>query len=680
VPAGTDDQFFGTGKMRQLFISVLLLLAVAAQGQVNIFLGTSGDHGQLSPAASYPFSMLDIGPQTYPNTHTGYEHKAKLFLGFTHGRLEGVGCMGSGGNLLLKPFMNSPTNELFRKTENGSPGFYAVSFANGIRAQMTLKEKAGLEQYHFPVGKHGFYIDLSHAFMNGFKAERHEASAKGISGWIESGTTCQVGTYRIYYDLEFDQAVRFADSTAHTFTIMTSSPNVTIRVAFSSVSTAYAKADINRQSFARVKTQSKLAWNELLNSIKVSGDPAEAKLFYSLLYRCFHAPFAISESDGSYRGSDGSLQHTTAKAYSSWTIWDNYKTALPLLSIIQPGRYQDMVTSIANLYRFGKRNWATQNEPSNTVRTEHAIVVLLDAYRKGYRVDFKSIRDSLLAETDHLDFSRPDKALESSYDTWGMAQILAILHEDSLSKVYLAKAANWKTYWNKDFKDLTKSDVDDLNARHMYQGTIWQYRWFAPFDMQGLIEACGGEAEYLKQLDAFFAGDYYNAANEPDIQVPYLYNGTSHPWQSQDVIRKYAKDTVIQYYEDDNYRGIDPQIGRVYNNRPDGFLQTMDDDMGAMSAWYVLAAIGLSPACPGWPVYYLQVPLFSRVDIDNFHIRVLGNGRYIRSATLNGKPLDRNWITQQEIMQGGKLVIVAGEKPNRSFGIQDQWITNIEKY
>src|ERR1700744_5878836 len=132
------------------YLCLLLLLSpLGGHSQVNVFLGTSGDHGQLSPAASYPFSMLDIGPQTYPNTHTGYEHKAKVFLGFTHGRLEGVGCMGSGGNLLIKPVLFSDTT-LLKKTESGSPGYYAAGFTNGIGWRFTLKAKSRFEEYPFP--------------------------------------------------------------------------------------------------------------------------------------------------------------------------------------------------------------------------------------------------------------------------------------------------------------------------------------------------------------------------------------------------------------------------------------------------------------------------------------------------------------------------------------------------
>ncbi|HZY35561.1 MAG TPA: glycoside hydrolase domain-containing protein [Mucilaginibacter sp.] len=645
--------------------------------QVNVFLGTSGDHGQLSPAVSYPFSTLDIGPQTYPNTHTGYERKAQLFLGFTHGRLEGVGCMGSGGNLLIKPFMGKPDNQLLKKNEAGSPGYYAVSFRNGISCRFTLKGKSGIENYRFPNSKHGFYVDLSHTLMNGFKAEQHSVSKNEISGWVESGTTCRAGTYRVYYALAFDEPVTFRDSTAHTFTILTKSRDVTLRIAFSSVNETYAKAGINSQNFEQIRNATAIAWNRELSRIKVTGDPKEERLFGSLLYRCFHAPFDLIEPDGAYRGSNGKVYHTDGNAYSGWTIWDNYKTTLPLLSIMAPDRYQDIVTSIANLYHFEKKNWATQTEPSNTVRTEHAIVVLLDAYRKGYHVDFAGIRDSLVKETDNLDFSKPDKALESCYDEWAMGQILSILKQDSLGNAYLQKAATWKTYWEKDFKDLSKEDVDDLNARNMYQGTIWQYRWFAPFDQKGLIVECGGESKYLKQLDEFFGKDYYNAANEPDIQVPYMYDFTSQPWKSQNIIRKYARDTVIQYYYDDNYRGVDPTIDRVYNNRPDAFVSSMDDDMGAMSAWYILAAIGLSPACVGYPVYYLHVPLFKSIVIGKLHIVANGKGRYIRSATFNGKNLERNWLTQQEIIKGGILVITAATVPDKQFGTHHQFITAI---
>lgn len=626
------------------YLLIILLLSNVCQAQVNVFLGTSGDHGQLSPGACAPFGLINVAPETYPRTHTGYDHRAKTFLGFTHDRLEGVGCMGSGGSLLIKPMLNN--TPLISNTERAGPGHYAVSFNNGLAVTISVKGNTATEHY---TGQQQLFIDLSHAHTNGFIAERHQWTKNNtLSGWIELGTTCRFGSYKTYYTIAFDQPFRIADSTAHSF-MLNCLKDLTLRVHYA----AHPNDPFENQA----------DWATELAKVKVSGNKQEQGLFYSLLYRCLQAPM-----------------QTGPHTYSGWSIWDNYRTELPLLSLIEPGRYQDIVNSVAALYPKGRHDWAGRNEQSNTVRTEHAIIVLLDAYRKGYRVDFQAIRDSLIAENERLDFRTPDKALESSYDTWALAQILAILKEDHLADQYFTKASQWKNYWDKDFKDLSKRDIDQLGARQMYQGTILQYRWLVPYDLQGLIQACGGEPAFIKQLDHFFAGDYYCASNEPDLQAPYLYNATSQPWKSQAAIRHYAQDTVVQYYQDENYRDIGAEIQRVYNNQPDGYLQTMDDDLGELSSWYVMAAIGLSPACVGTPVYYLHVPIFKTVTIGQFSVKVTGQGRYIRSATLNGKPLERNWITQQEIRGGGQLIIHASNQPNLQFGLHNQFITSITNH
>jgi putative alpha-1,2-mannosidase len=659
--------------------------------KVNVFLGSSGDHGQLSPGASSPFGMLSIAPQTYPHTHTGYEYKAKKVLGFTHTRVEGVGCMGSGGTLLIKPFNgNTPEADLLLKNkEAAGPGYYTIGFENGIQAAFVTLDNAGIEQYHFPGMDNGFYLNLSHALANGFREERHTIEDNAISGWIKAGTTCGNGAFKVYYYLRFNVAVKWKQLSEHIYIVTPAikTRKVELQIGISSADVNYARQAIQEEDINIVEAKSKANWNKALMAIDVQGDDAKEKaLFYSLLYRTMQSPYRISEPDGVYRAIDGSLQKSKDNIYNGWSIWDNYKTQLPLLSLLDPVRYQEIIHSIANLYRYGKNNWATQTEPSNSVRTEHAIVVLLDAYRKGYKVDFGSIRDSLIKEMSVLDFTKPDKALESSYDAWAMAEILHILKEDSLSQVYRRQAAGWQTYWKNDFADIKKADVDKVGARGMYQGTIWQYRWFVPFDIKGLIAQSGGENGFLEQLDTFFGKDLYNHANEPDIQVPYLYNATGQAWKSQAVIRRYAQDTVVQYYFNDNSRGIDPFIDRVYRNQPDALIRTMDDDAGAMSAWYVLAASGLSPACVGWPVWYLHVPLFPDVTFNiqgkPFTIQVKNFAKanaYIHTVTLNGKPLSRTWLTQEEIMKGGKLVIEAAAVPNKILGADNVWLTALDK-
>ena len=680
--------------MKYLLAIVLLIVLNCTQAQtpaqqVNVFLGSSGDHGQMSPAASYPFGMLSIGPQTYPKLHMGYEHKAKTFLGFTHNRFEGVGCQGSGGNILIKPFIgtDAKTCTLIKATETAGAGFYNVSFTNQIKVQIAVKENSGIESYSFPQGNKGFFIDLSHTLANQFVAEEHILENNMLSGWIDSRTTCNVGTYRVYYAVRFNNPVKITAVANHQLVAnLESALNQTqIQVAFSSVDVPHAKAGLSLNNIQDIKTASQGGWNDVLGRIKVKGDLAREKLFYSLLYRTVQSPYLISEKDGSFRATDGSLQHTNSAVYNGWAIWDNYRTQLPLLALLYPDRYKDITTSIANMYKYGKKDYATQHEPSNTVRTEHAIVVLLDAYRKGFPVNFAAITDSLIAEVDRLDFSHPDKALESSYDTWALSQILSFTGKNELAAKYKQKALAYKDYWNKDFKNLNKADVDRVSARGMYQGTIWQYRWLVPFDNKGLINLMGGEEAYLKELDQFFDNDYYNHANEPDIQAPLMYNVTSQPWKSQNLVQKYAVDTVVQYYFNDNSRGIDPFVDVIYQNKPDTYVRTMDDDAGAMSGWFVFAATGVFPACTGWPVYYLSVPLFNEVELNTgvkkFTIKVANyaaNRRYIQSATLNGKPLNRNWLTHQEIIKGGTLVITASNEPNKAWGTQNQWVSSID--
>jgi putative alpha-1,2-mannosidase len=661
-----------------------------AASLVNVFLGTSGDHGQLSPAASYPFSMMSIGPQTYPKLHAGYEYEAKRFLGFTHNRFEGVGCQGSGGNILIKPFTaNNAEAELIKIRQSASPGYYQVAFTNQINAEFSVYHKSGMHRYTFPEGEKGFVIDLSHTLANKFVNEAHVVSGNSISGWVESKTTCNVGTYRVYYYIEFTSPIKLKETGAHTLTatLPANERSAEIRIAFSSVNDQYAKSQLYKGSFNQMRSMSVAGWNKLLNRVTVQGDEARKRTFYSLLYRTIQSPYVISEPDGTYRATNGVEQKAPDTLYNGWAIWDNYRTQLPLLAVAWPEKYKGIVTSIANLFQSGKKDFATQTEPTNTVRTEHAIVVLLDAYRKGFPVNFERIADSLIKDVDRLDFSKPDKALESSYDTWAMAEISSILKRNELSEKYRLKALEYKKYWNKDFKDLTKPDIDKVQARGLYQGTIWQYRWFAPFDVKGLIALTGGMPAYMKQLDQFFDRDLYNHANEPDLQAPLLYNITSQPWKSQELMHRFAVDTVVQYYFNDNSRGIDPFVDVVYKNQPKAFIRTMDDDAGAMSAWYVLTACGFSPACPGWPVYYLNVPLFKSITFNwpgkkSLHIIVSNYGehhKYIQGVTLNGKVIDRNYLTHEELMKGGELVIRASPTPNKNWGINNQWISEIDK-
>ena len=656
--------------------------------QVNGFLGTSGDHGQMSPAAASPFNMISIGPVTHPGTHTGYDYYAKEFLGFVHTHIEGVGCRGGGGNILVKPIGNEEVDEkLLKKHESAKPGYYKATFENGISAEMATDHNYGVHQYHFPESGQMLKVDLAYAFLNRFEEAQHTAVGNTIKGWVDTKTVCDRGRYRLYFYMEFDHVSTISKSQKDSYVIYgTGNPTIGLKIGFSSVNEEFAKTRVvNGGSLSKTIEKSTLAWNALLGHAKVEGEADRVALFYSLLYRGLQSPYVVSEPDGSYKAIDGTVQKSKDSVYHGWAIWDNYREQMPLLSLLYPQKYGDIARSIANLYPYGKNDWSTQFEPSNSVRTEHAQVVLLDALEKGHELPLIKIKDSLIKEIDKLDFGSPDKALESSYDLWASSKLMLSIGDTMLANEYLNKALDYKTYWEKDFSDMAWPDVDRMGARGLYQGTLWQYRWFVPFDIEGLQSLAGGESAFREQLDQFFEENNYNHANQPDLQVPGLYNATKEPWKSQKLYRELMLDTVVQAYFNNNSKGIDPYIGRIYNNRPRAYLKTMDDDMGTMSSWFVLRAMGFSAVNVGEPVYYVTAPIFKEVELNwssqkSFKIQVSNYHKdhfYIKSVQLNGKPLLRNWLTHQEIMNGGELIVETDSVPNLNWGTENQFLTKV---
>lgn len=666
---------------------VLILHGQSKTELTNVFLGSSGDHGQLSPAASSPFHQMSIAPQTYPTLHMGYEHLAKEILGFTHNRFEGVGCKGSGGLILVKPFLGLQDDgkPLIKEQEKAGPGYYDIALKSRIKAQFAVHENFGIHQYTFPAGEKGLTLDLAHAFNGAFVSNTYKLTKDGVlKGTIRSRTTCGVGIYSVHYAIAVanNNQWKGADNLL-TLQLDNQTQKVTLRIAFSAVSTDYAEATLKANStktYAQVKAASDHRWETYLSGITVKGDPNREKLFYSLLYRTLQSPYQINESDGHYRGTNGQIHQSKGNRYHGWAIWDNYKTQLPLLELLYPEQYQNIVSSVSDLYRYGKFDFAGPNEPANSVRTEHAAVVLLDASKKGYDIHLSAIRDSLVRDTMRFDFSKPDKYLEAAYDMWAMAGLLP-----ADRKHYLDRASSYAGVWSKEFKDLTRPDVDRMSARNMYQGTIRQYRWNVPFDMQGLVNLAGGKEAFTAQLDDFFDHHYFNRANEPDIQSPTSYYASSKPSRYQSLVRELALDTVIQYYFNDNSRGIDPFIDRIYKNQPKAFVRTMDDDAGAMSGWFVLTALGLHQPLIGQPIYYVSVPLFPEIVVQRgeqkLKIKVINyndKNKYVKRILLNGKDIDRLWLHHDELRKGGLLEIEASAEPS-TYGTANIWVSDLKE-
>lgn len=641
---------------------------------VNVFAGTSGDYGQLSPSASSPFGLMSIGPQTSSPNHTGYEYESKNFLGFTHNRIEGVGCKGNGGNLLITPILNGIQKDTLKiSDQKGSPGLYEISLSNGIHARVTACNQVAVHSYSSDSNDAiGLAIDLSHSFG---LADRQISSFGHVSenifsGYIQSSTTCSKGAYKLFFAIEGNVDGTFLPSSSFdnwTYIPDKNTSNLELHVSWSSNSEESARNKVRGLTFNEVLKCSESGWNKHLNRIQVTADSTTQAMFYTMLYRVLQSPYVVSDNvnpfitQAKYKNTDSS------NLYNGFAIWDNYRTQLPFLSLVYPNEFQDILASIANLYKKGIRQWSGPNEPSPTVRTEHASVVLLDGIKKGYTVRLYDIIDSIDNNIQKLNMDSPDKALEAYYDIWSLSKLYKILGETNKSISAKKRLEGYKELWISEFKNVESEDADIMKARNLYQGTIWQYRWFVPYDTPGLANLIGSTEETVSQLDYFFENSLYNHGNQPDLQVPFLYNSYGKPHKTQALIRKMLLDTTINRYGT-HEKFSKPFINKIYRNEPKAFLPEMDDDLGTMSGWYIWASIGLFPDCVGIPRYQIVTPIIKKTSIfignKSFNIitdTIDSERPFLSKIVLNGEKLDRYWLSHQEIMNGGTLELFTSD-------------------
>ena len=668
--------------------------SIKKSGFVDPFMGTSGEHGHTDPAAAVPFGMVKPAPDSDPLGYSGYDFSASRVLGFSNTRFSGVGCQGVGGNLRILPFVLTKSSQkipislkLDKSSEIASAGYYSVVLENKVHVELTATRQVAFHKYTFPESEHaGLVIDLTSGFV-GNNYEKHSIGKNGIiSGEISSPEICNKGDYTFYFALAvYKEGARITSNGSKIkveFSTLKSREAI-VRCALSVVSVENARANLKAQggvSFASVKADASNEWNKILSVVNIeTPDKVLKRKFYTSLYHVTQTPFIIQDQKGEYRGSDGKRYKTKRKNYFfGWSVWDTFRTKLPLLSLLYPEYYTDMMASLGELYKQGKVDWSTPTEPFLTVRTEHSVTVLLDALRKNLlNYSLEDIYPQMQAEMKNLSFETPDKILESSYDLWSMADIAESLGHVDDAKSYLSKAYEYKKVWNRKFKVMGK-DADIMGGSGLYQGTLWQYRWFVPFDIRGIQKMMGGKQVFEKQLDYFFANNLFNVGNEPDLQVPFLYVYTDAPWKTQKLVHQILTEPTINRYGSKKFKK--PIVREVFLDSPKGYITDMDDDAGAMAGWYIFASMGIYPVCPGKPVFALSSPLFEKTTIrvgagKTFVIQADGvsdKNFYIQSATLNGKKLERAWIKYDEIISGGKLTFKMGSSPNKKWGLKDQ--------
>lgn len=610
-------------------------------------------------------------PDNDPRSHAGYDYAVTKVSGISVNRLSGVGCSGGGGNLRIRPVAPSQELHIKKSREKATPGYYSTAFTNGIKTELTATNAMAVERYKFPRSlSAALWIDFASTFEDVATCHYKRISETCIEGYVQAKNVCGHGCYKLYFSLNTSQPFQLEEQkeTTACLTFGKKVRSVEVRIGLSALSSELASWECARwekMDFEDVKSRTADQWEKQLSAIDVKGGKKDDRvIFYTSLYRTYLSPADVSSPDGAYLGTDGKVYISEDfRYYSNWSLWDTFRTKFPLLVLTEPAKMRDMATSLIHLYATGKKDWSTGFESTPTVRTEHAVILLLDAYRKGItNLDFRKGYAGMKQEMERLPMRSPDQKMESAYDLWAMAKIAEIIGEKADSEQYRQRSVSlFEETWKKEFMNVTPA-FEVMKNNGLYQGTRWQYRWAAPQYIDKMIEWVGQDSLRL-QLTYFFDHHLYNQGNEPDIHVPYLFNRLGAPEKTQQIVRSLMTEPMIHKYGG-NSEFKTPYLGKAFKNAPEGYSPEMDEDDGTMSAWYVFGAMGFYPLLVGDEYYDLTSPLFDRVLLRLTNGNVLTiqtEGRKkkdapIKSIHFNGKKIADYRISHNELIKGGELI------------------------
>lgn len=591
--------------------------------------------------------------------------------GISVNRLSGVGCSGGGGNLRIRPVAPSQELHIKKSREKATPGYYSTAFTNGIKTELTATNAMAVERYKFPRSlSAALWIDFASTFEDVATCHYKRISETCIEGYVQAKNVCGHGRYKLYFSLNTSHPFQLEEQkeTTACLTFGKKVRSVEVRIGLSALSSELASWECARwekMDFEDVKSRTADQWEKQLSAIDVKGGKKDDRvIFYTSLYRTYLSPADVSSPDGAYLGTDGKVYISEDfRYYSNWSLWDTFRTKFPLLVLTEPAKMRDMATSLIHLYATGKKDWSTGFESTPTVRTEHAVILLLDAYRKGItNLDFRKGYAGMKQEMERLPMRSPDQKMESAYDLWAMAKIAEIIGEKADSEQYRQRSVSlFEETWKKEFMNVTPA-FEVMKNNGLYQGTRWQYRWAAPQYIDKMIEWVGQDS-LRSQLTYFFDHHLYNQGNEPDIHVPYLFNRLGAPEKTQQIVRSLMTEPMIHKYGG-NSEFKTPYLGKAFKNAPEGYSPEMDEDDGTMSAWYVFGAMGFYPLLVGDEYYDLTSPLFDRVLLRLTNGNVLTiqtEGRKkkdapIKSIHFNGKKIADYRISHNELIKGGELI------------------------
>ena len=710
----------------RLFAAMLVILAQPLRADatsepsapadlVDPFIGTDGT-GHTFPGPSRPFGMVQPGPDNADTGWaftSGYQYKAPLIIGFSQNRASGTG-IPELGDVLLQPSQTRRedfASHYSKNSEHATPGYYAVKLAdNGVRVELTSSLRAAFHRYTFDQGgrvwvladvQHGltFIADRQPVLSNDVQMTKH--GFEGVQ--VRTNWTRRTVAFSVAFDHPVAEVVtlppRRMDAAPRYLLVFDLKEGRVLQAKIGLSTTDIQGARSNRKeidgwNFVQVASDAKAEWNRLLDRVTIEAPGTQQRIFTTALYHAFLHPSVVSDCDGRWRGPDGKIRKAAkGLRYSTFSLWDSFRAAQPLYTLLVPERVNDFANSLLDHADASGRLpiWPIWGAETGTMIGEPALPVLADIWAKGFRgFDGKralaamvatASEDAALSQwsiydrfgfypSDKVDGESVSRTLEAGIGDDAIARMATSVGDTETAKRFSLRAHAWRKLIDpetrlargRDSEGNWRSPFDPLkptsplnNPGDYTEANAWQYSWTpALFDPQGLSDAMGGRAQFRQMLDRFFfelkpssGAEYlgqeamigqYAHGNEPSHHIAWLYALTDSPETGHRLVRRIA--------------------GDFYKDSPDGIIG--NEDAGQMSAWYIFATLGFYPAQPASATYVAGIPLVERARITVpgrpiLHINRTGEGDQLAHVALAGDPLSPIAISHSRLVGGGEL-------------------------
>ena len=664
--------------------------------------------------ANVPFGLVQLGP-TEPTRGwdwcSGYYYDDDELIGFGHMHLSGtgIGCLGDVAFLPVKDFKQTSTR-FKHEAEKVHPGYYSVQLTDpNVLVELTATERCGFHRYTFKNGaKAQLALDLSQCIgwdkLNDCLLTQE--SATRLTGFRRSNGWA--ADRRIYFSIDFSQPVtvhRLDSMERVVVSVADNTKPLLVKVALSPVNIDKAKLNMQAElagwDFDAAVKSADEAWNRELARIEIqTNDRTKKRVFYTAMYHLMTSCSKFNDVDREYRGADGKVHKADFTNYTTLSLWDTYRAAHPLMTVAFPEMQRDFAQTFLNIYKQQGRLpvWHLMGSETDCMVGNPGAIVLADLTMKGFVEDkelalealkatqMKDIRSlGLLKKYGYIPWNlEPEnetvaKALEYCAADDGVAKVAKLLGKKDDYEYFFNRSRSYKKYYDPETRFLRAVGTDgkfrlpfnpffaEHRTNDYTEGNAWQYTFLVPHDVKGLIKLFGSDKAFMSKLDSLFfvegwAGDnaspdmsgmtgQYAHGNEPSHHVIYMYNYAGRPDKAAPMLRK--------------------MLNEMYLDQPDGL--SGNEDVGQMSAWYIISSVGLYQVDPVGGRFVIGSPLFDKATVNvgggkTFTVVAKNNSDkniYVQSARLNGKTLKNSYVDFNDIRHGGTLELVMGPKPSK---------------